>query len=831
VLQSAAVVSHPESAPTWSASTKCALVGRRREIDELARLARPGCLVAVVGEAGVGKTSLVSTVLADRPHRVGGALAMLAARPYLALERAIGGELVGTPDDVAADVLDACADRTLFVDDVQWAHPLTIEAIDLLRRELAIVVTSRPANGGGTLAVEPDHVIMLTPLSSSSARTLARRLHPDLPDDDRERLIAIAAGNPLLLTTLIEGRVVSPTMLAAVERRLAVLDPAIRDALGKLALLARPGHLAELDGAKDLDSLVRAGGEGWVFRHPLIGESIALVLDDSSRRRLHRELADELKSCDPAEAAHHLMLAGAWSEARDRARAATDVADVAVRASLLELIADATAALDECADAAWVDAAEALVDAGRLADALGAADRVVPPSAHHAAARLQAGRARWFRADVIGAAAELDEALTSASADEPDLRIRIQVERAYLAVRTREPGSIEVAREVFDAASGTEHRARAGACLGAAMLYDGVPGWDDLLASVAEQARADGDLEVAFAAAFHLASGLGFVGRFQDAVDLDGVQVELAEAAGLHTWAAQFLAARLFTRAQMAQATDWIVDESHRFLRSRPLSRNRFQVEHSLVFALCDLGRLDEATERLRVFEASAMAAEEHTLAATTAADLAWIARDGDAMERALVTTRGLGDAWFGVRLVAEAAAAMLAFERSEPFEPLLPTVTLPVLWTALHEIDGARRAVEGDLAGALGEFDTAASRWDGTHPRYRVRALEAGAIVARRMGRRDAVDRHREAVEVARRHGLIAHLTRLGAALDPRVTGREDSILRMVASGDTTSRIAAKLGLKPATVDAHIESAVLKLGAINRREAADMVTRLVGAS
>ena len=53
------------------------------------------------------------------------------------------------------------------------------------------------------------------------------------------------------------------------------------------------------------------------------------------------------------------------------------------------------------------------------------------------------------------------------------------------------------------------------------------------------------------------------------------------------------------------------------------------------------------------------------------------------------------------------------------------------------------------------------------------------------------------------------------------RLTQRESDVLRLVAAGEPTRRIAGQLGISAETVDTHIRASMRKLGARTRTEAA----------
>lgn len=53
------------------------------------------------------------------------------------------------------------------------------------------------------------------------------------------------------------------------------------------------------------------------------------------------------------------------------------------------------------------------------------------------------------------------------------------------------------------------------------------------------------------------------------------------------------------------------------------------------------------------------------------------------------------------------------------------------------------------------------------------------------------------------------------------QLTRRETDVLRLVAAGEPTRRIAGQLGISAETVDTHIRAGMRKLGARTRTEAA----------
>jgi DNA-binding CsgD family transcriptional regulator len=246
-----------------SSSSVADLVGREPElaltgaaVREL-REGRASTLV-IEGEAGIGKTRLVQTIVDDaRSHGVavfcGQAHPLERARPFGVVAAALGlsrrspdprraaigalltGEGAGTPAPgggeiqyrVVEEIVDlvetSCAQRPLLLvaEDVHWADSASLLAILSLARQLQlaallIVVTARPSPLPSDvvrlldgLAAEGARTLPLGPLSPDDMAVLARQLLAASPGPALRAMLAKAGGNPLwavaLLGSLIDG--------------------------------------------------------------------------------------------------------------------------------------------------------------------------------------------------------------------------------------------------------------------------------------------------------------------------------------------------------------------------------------------------------------------------------------------------------------------------------------------------------------------------------------------------------------------------------------------------------------------------------------------------
>jgi DNA-binding CsgD family transcriptional regulator len=334
-----------------------------------------------------------------------------------------------------------------------------------------------------------------------------------------------------------------------------------------------------------------------------------------------------------------------------------------------------------------------------------------------------------------------------------------------------------------------------------------------------ELATDEGDEDLASTAASHLASGLGFVGDLRQSIERARAWSTRSRAAGLDTWTVHFDAVDLYDSVLMAVDPATTAARAREFLAENPVFRNRFMIELALTLSLADAGDADAAGRAADVAAASASSVEAKVFALLARSELAWCANDVDAVVDHALALREHGDAWFGIRSVAEAGAAHLSAEHGRPFEPAPTTTLLPILWPALDELDGWRAHAAGDLGGALASFRSGAAGW-ARHdmPRFAVRAFHAAWLVGR-----DAVDLD-AAVSTAREHRLVGHLRRLGHGGRGSLTPREIEVLRLVAKGLTSTAIARELGIGAATVDDHVKRARAKLGASSRVEAARLI-------
>lgn len=274
-------------------------VGRERELasvrEAVDRAARgEPSLVAITGEAGVGKSALLREVLAALPRSVSIAVAVAdehdADLTYGVLDqltRAMGQRSAAEVIAAGADVLaagsallaqlgsmDADGPVVVVIEDVHWSDRGSLDALAfawrrLVRDPIAVVMTCRTSDGA---AVPPTvqrllddgraELVALERFAPDDVAQLARRLGKPVSPRIARALIAHTGGLPLHVRTLLEDLTPShlsvgdPLLLpqprsfdAAIDDRISQLSApatALVEAAAVLASAAPLGQLADL---------------------------------------------------------------------------------------------------------------------------------------------------------------------------------------------------------------------------------------------------------------------------------------------------------------------------------------------------------------------------------------------------------------------------------------------------------------------------------------------------------------------------------------------------------------------------------------------------------
>jgi DNA-binding CsgD family transcriptional regulator/tetratricopeptide (TPR) repeat protein len=310
-----------------------------------------GSAILVLGEAGIGKTSLVHAFLATVAGR---ARVLAGACEDLLTPRALGalrdaarsaadGPLAAAlsrradPDLVFAAVCDELASppspAVLVIEDAHWADGATLDVLCYLGTRVrnlpaVLLVTYRDDT------LTRDHPLrrVLGVLGSTAAtRSRLTRLTLNAVREmtastnvDPGELFRLTGGNPFFVTEVLANpsEVVPSTVVDAVLARVRTLSPAAQTALDRVAVIpfgAEVGVLRVLVG--DLAPVAeaeRAGvlevrGDVVSFRHELARRAVVESLPASVRLELNADVLRALlkcPDCDPFRVLHHAVEAG-----------------------------------------------------------------------------------------------------------------------------------------------------------------------------------------------------------------------------------------------------------------------------------------------------------------------------------------------------------------------------------------------------------------------------------------------------------------------------------------------------------------------------------------
>ena len=314
-----------------------------------------GRLVFVAGEAGVGKTVFVDSVVASAGATVAVALGACdgSATP------APLGPLREMLPDLPADVWPDGADRhevftrlsealrdpvrpfLVVIEDAHWADDATLDLIRHLARRVhrlgaLVLVTYRSEE---TTGQHPLRLVLGDVASAVGIRRIdlapltldaVRRLVGTAGNVDAEELYRETEGNPFYVTEVIAagGSAVPRSVHDAVLARTARLTDDARDGLevvalagprAELSLVAAvaPGSEAGLDEALGA-GVLQLQGDALMFRHELARLSVVEEVPQLRRIALHRKILQALDAdpaADPARRAHHAEAAGLGDEA------------------------------------------------------------------------------------------------------------------------------------------------------------------------------------------------------------------------------------------------------------------------------------------------------------------------------------------------------------------------------------------------------------------------------------------------------------------------------------------------------------------------------------
>jgi DNA-binding CsgD family transcriptional regulator len=830
------------------------LVGREPELGTLgANLAadRPTLLI---GEAGVGKTTLMRAAAAASGRKVfeGGALATLSWMECLPLRRALGRELgAGDASTVAAEVQSKVRSGVLVVDDLQWADAATIDALILLAGRTGILAGVRLGDpgagpvtdqllGAGFAALE------VAPLPPDSSSELVRSLRPDLTPAAVESLVRRTGGNPLLLNELVTTGEPSASLRLMLAARLRLLDVAGREAFGLLALAGRPLPAGVL-GKPGVKSLLDIGlgvvdPLGIAVRHALLAEIALEQFDLDERMALHARLARAVD--DDGEAARHYASAGETGRAHDAAMRAADTAErPGERASHLAIAARCASGPE--ADALRLRAARALDEAHDWDAMVSVLDQLTSDEVEvRAWASLLRARGAWAAGDVDGLRTALSDGLAVARGSGTDVEVRLRIEesRIPIFIDCDLAEGVRMSRAALSLAQATGVEVpRAEYLLGTALAVADVPGGWDHLAAAISGARRDGDTNTEFVAANNLISYHESGGSPAEGRAVAAEMIDRATGLGLGYWATAFQTTVVnldFHAGGYAQ----VVTAAQGLLQQPLEARSRDILIEDLAMSLLDLGRVDEA---VRLVTASQDAAAPDYRGRE---QMQWVlaeaalwgghpARALELIERYLDPKRTDPNRNFGV---VTRAWALVELERDPG--PAAPPQDRPMLFGVPEETAALQLLFQQRYAEAAARFDRAADLWAPYHRRGDLRCGWAAGETLRRAGdNAAAIARLIEVESASTGLGATLILARIHRSLRaagqrrsaPRsannggLTDRERQVLDLVRTGLTNEAIATQLGISRRTVVALVSSASTKLGATGRNHAASLSAEL----
>ncbi|HLT10061.1 MAG TPA: LuxR C-terminal-related transcriptional regulator [Micromonosporaceae bacterium] len=435
---------------------------------------------SAAGSASVDVSVIVGVDCSGRTHRLG-LIAATAQRPVLRVNPP------GLDADRLAKDLAEAGDALVLVDD---AHRLSGDELAALtaaaRRGTAIILARRPSIPSPAHAdleeALPGRVEQLQPLEAAAiGELMARCWERPVTPAEAESLHAACGGLPGIAVLLTPPAEPGPSLVARVQRRLAVLPPPIAALARLLALrldLPDPvlADASEKEAGKlDLGAAMRElADEGMLIPGtermiPAVAAAILADLPAAQRRRVHEAVARALTNAnaDPIVAAGQLRAARAYvpasaaifATAAERLRLSDPAAAVAWYDDAVEAGADPAAiALGRAEAAALLGLpADAPVDVPP-ADAERAALLAGVVEAHHGRADRAAASLR--SAGVLGAqlavpslvaVGELEAARACAGdAGSAPTWMRRQAEATLLAV-TDPAGSVPVFIEAAEA--------------------------------------------------------------------------------------------------------------------------------------------------------------------------------------------------------------------------------------------------------------------------------------------------------------------------------------------------------------------------------------------
>lgn len=833
-------------------------------VDQLEQVGDAGRLVLISGEAGAGKSALISTFCAAHlpDHRVLvgrcddlfaprplGPLADIARQAPGPLGAALAsGDHARAVDAFISDLSNRPHPTVVVLEDLQWADEATLDLLRYIARRLEsirclVLATHRDGlssdhplrRAHGSLVGPLVTRLRLPPLSVDGVRTLVA----DRPIDPVQ-LHARTGGNPFFVTEVLAGGSISlpDTVRDAVLSRAALLPGPARDALEAAAVLGqhvRPELLCAVgDCAPEaVEACLAAGllvddGGRQTFRHDLAREAVEGAMTPLRRRQLHARALDALgDSGDVVHRANHAIGAGDGTAILALATQAGDhCVNLGAHSQAATLYGEALGHVEGLADPDRLRLLEAHATAcrrvERFEDAIRSGRLLL--AAADGDARATGAWEAWLGA-ALRDAGRTEEAWTLLEAavtrlepggDTPELAGALALlaqqqmisGQATAAIPTGERaaamaerlGLEEVAVHALDT-TGTAMACAQDVTAGGAMLL-----------AAQQRARAAGLVDELARLSGNLATVL--VGSYQPAAAVGILEPGIAVAAEheLRYYRNRLLLDRAEARALLARWDDAVADLVAVLAEPDLSATNR-------CIALLHLGRvrarrgdpgavdaLDEALELgLRAGETQLI--HPIRIARAEAAALAGQPEQARAEIEALVPLgRARPEPWNVAALALWGHRTRVAVDPSGPIP------------------DAIARVLAGDLLGAAAlladggcAYDAADVLADSDEIDHLRRAHEELVALGAAPRARQAARRLRElgGGTLARGPRATTRANRAG------LTRREVEVASLLAGGLTNAAIAERLVLSTKTVDHHVSAVLSKLGIRTRREVA----------
>jgi DNA-binding CsgD family transcriptional regulator len=821
------------------------LVGRAAELAACVRL-DPNRPVALIGEAGIGKTALLRAAVSESGRHAyeGVGLATLSWMSYLPVARALAeSPPPGDHAAVAAWVLDHVTGGVLVLDDLHWADGDTLALLPLLVGRIPVMAAIRRGDRGSARAESQVRqagfeLLPVHGLEDTHAAVLVRLTRAHVTADDVRRIVRRAGGNPLLLEEF--ARDDDDTLRLSLGARLHRCSPEAQEAMALLGLLGRPAEPALLP--PSVDELVEAGlvrSDGELApRHALLAEVATGELAPGARRCLHARLARLVT--EPGEAARHHAAAGERRRARASALEAAQLATrPGERAHHLALAASCTCG--PAGDELRLEAAAALVTAGEYAAAVELLDGVETERAESQAyVELYRARAYFGVSEMERSRRAIERGMRLVEGSGTAAEVRVRIEREHLPLWDWTHSSVARSQEVLRLATAANVEVtRAEVRLGIARYLDRDPEAITPLRAGLAAALAEDDHQLACEAAEFLCGALQAFGHPDEAHDCAERMERWCRDRGLraHELTLRWLRCRVSYLSRGADPST--IADLQTVLDNPGAGASCDQVAADLALALADVGRLDEASRCLGGIPGLTPAGR--LSAQISGAEVAWSAgRPTAALEHvAQLDLDGLADTSLEYAAEARCVLGWSQIDLGRPPKPFVPPPMARMAAGFVPELAGLSRLLDPRGARAAGQLlEQAASLHDGHLVRWQLRCEWGAAEAARRAGDRSGARTRLLAIEARAQdlgmrplvNRIRRSLRQVGVSRSERrgpskqaITPRQREVLQLVAAGHSSAEIACRLGLSRATVESLIRSAMTNLGARTRIHAASL--------